>query len=426
MALTISFQEYQQQQVAAHTIPTLRLIEQNTPQLLEGGHWALAPMVVPQAPKMPGYQVGIQDGNTSYGWAHIQPAENSVFATQAGFAESVLTNCIYIDSLWLAEGVQTQNILAGLLYVALRRARILQRCNVIVVLPSLQHPLVPLLKLEPLSNVSPMMIDGMTYYPMAQRLEYAIYHAYQSCHDEVLSFIKTLAADEVIETVNQWRASFFNGPWAQAITQRTLTKQQYIYSLFNLHQYVRQTTQHLGRCVALAPSIELRNHFIYHLRGEVNHELIIERDLQHLGADVDYLMQHHVPQQGTKAFMVVQESTIGFYQDTLLMLACPLAAEGMSAAIQPQFLEDLVATIASWGVAHPKKAVGFLASHVNTDGGDDGHWESVIKMVKNHIATEENLQKFLSILQIAMSSFQQGFDDIIHEMRLWSAVPSRH
>ncbi len=349
-------------------------------------------------------------------------AEHSLFQQLTNIDSKFLDKSAFIESIWLSdEADQTGEIAAATLYFTLRRARIMERDNIITLVPSMAHPIVTLLRLEVLPNVGKVIIDGNEYIAVAQRLKYSIYNAYQQVHGEILDTIKTNIKGEVLEMYRKWVEGFFKGPWASAIRDHTLSKEQYIYSLFNLHQYVRQTTQHLGRCIALAPTIELRNHFIYHLRGEVNHELIIENDLEHLSADVNYLKYLHTPHHATKEFMVVQESTIGFYQDTVLMLACPLAAEGMTSYITPDFLDDLYETIAGWGTEKPKKAAGFLTSHVNTDGGDDGHWINVVNMIERYVRTEEDLQRFLSVAHCAMVSFERGFNVIIDDMMLWSA-----
>lgn len=357
------------------------------------------------------------DSNKPIAEATIANAATSAFKTTLDMSAKALENCISIESLSLVN----EQIAPAILYFALRRARIMGKQNVIALVPSLNDPMVKALKLEPLEKYNTVTIEGNTYYPVAQRLKYAISYAYKQCTAEMKDFINSKMIDEIVETVEQWLNQFFEGAWATAIKEHRLSKVQYIYSLYNLYQYVKQTTQHLGRCVALAPNIELRNHYIYHLRGEVNHEIIIENDLRHLNADLDYLTKVHVPNTQTKEFMVIQESTIGFYQDTVLMLACPLAAEGISSHMTPAFLEALCQCISRWGVDQPRKAAKFFESHTNTDGGDDGHWLNVVKMIAIHISDENYLQHFLSVLNLAMNGLERSFNSTIEDLELWAA-----
>ena len=119
------------------------------------------------------------------------------------------------------------------------------------------------------------------------------------------------------------KGSFFEGAWARAIRERTMTRQQYIACLYNMHHYVRQTTRHCGRAVGASKDKELRAHWVEHLNGEINHEVSIELDLKTLGVDPSFVMDERVPTGPTKLFMSVQESAIGFYRDPVAFLGLP-------------------------------------------------------------------------------------------------------
>ena len=256
--------------------------------------------------------------------------------------------------------------------------------------------------------------------PVAQALDYAIYQIYQQCHGEALAMVKKHFMKEVQETVEGWIKQFFQGSWAQAIIQEKISREQYIATLCHWHQFVRQTTQHIARAVANAANRELRNHYIYHFKGEINHELLIEQDLKHFNYDLDFLLNFQMPAEATKEFMAVQESTIGFYQNPVLLLACALAAEGMTASIKPAFLEALYRRIASWGIANPKDAARFLSSHVHTDGGDDGHWIRVLAMIGKYVDNEKLLQNFLSVLNVAMHTYERAHNANIDDYKMWT------
>jgi hypothetical protein len=137
---------------------------------------------------------------------------------------------------------------------------------------------------------------------------------------------------------------------------------------------------------------------------------------------MEYIKQYRQPSYETKAFLVVQESTLAFYQDPVLFLACPLAAEGVAAYITQEFLECLYACIASWGIKEPKKAAHFITSHTNFDGGDDGHWNHTIMKIKSHVQTETRMREFLGVLRAAMNALERSYDANIEDMRLWEPL----
>jgi hypothetical protein len=208
-----------------------------------------------------------------------------------------------------------------------------------------------------------------------------------------------------------------------AVDAGTLTREQYIYSLTQLHLFVRYTTRLLGRCVGFSPTTELRSHFISHLTGEVNHEKIIESDLKHLGEDPTYVMEVAQPNVATREFMASQESAIGFYQDPLLLLVAPLAAEGVTGHLSPVFMEKLNACVASWGVKDAKRATNFLSSHIEYDGGDDGHWQGNLDMLAKHLRTEQSLRRFLSLLLVSAEGTLRQWDSYVGDTEIFSAQP---
>src|SRR5207248_1384622 len=125
-----------------------------------------------------------------------------------------------------------------------------------------------------------------------------------------------------------------------------------------------------------------------HLKGEINHELIIERDLENLGEDVEYVAGAHQPSPATLAFMCIQESIVAFYRDPVLFLACPIAAESFAAYVQRDILDGLKRSVESWGLADPGEVVHFIKSHTGFDGGSGGHWNLCVQMVQEHVRTE--------------------------------------
>lgn len=356
----------------------------------------------------------------------IAPAEKSRFQKITHLDEKKLNKSIFISSIWVSPHTQISEMLPAILYFGLSIGRIWGRKLVLAMLPipNPDYPIATLLKLNRFENINDFHFENIEFMVAAQELNYSLYSIYQQCRGEALQLIKSHFGREILEMHRAWLNRFYSGSWTQSILNKTLAKHQYINCLFNLHQYVRHTTRLCARSIAFAENIDLRNHYINHLRGEVNHELIIEKDLKHLGADVEYLKSAHVPDPETKEFMVVQESTIGFYQDPVLMLACPLAAEGVAAHMSQEFLNSLEQTISSWGVSEPKQAMRFLASHVHTDGGEDGHWNQVVQTLNRFIQDESYLQKFLSVLTAAMNGFERGFNATVENFQLWTSTPS--
>lgn len=357
----------------------------------------------------------------------LSKADTSQFQSLTRLDKRALTNAVYISSIWVDENAKLREALPAVLYLALRRGRIWGREQVVTLIPvpNANVPIATLLRLERLSNLDNLEVDSKTLMPAAQNLKYSILSVYDQCADQERALIQDNFLGEILEVHSAWLDRFYHGSWAQSILEGTMSKEQYIYSLYNLHQYVRQTTRLCARCVAHSEDLELRNHYIYHFKGEINHELLIERDIKHLGGDLEYMMQRYVPHIGTKEFMLTQESTIGFYQDPVLMLACPMAAEGVAASMKDDFVDALLMLIESWGVKKPKEAARFLTSHIHTDGGEDGHWEHVVTIMKKHIKDEYYLQRFLTVLRCAMNGFEHGFNANVDDMKLWSAKPKQ-
>jgi len=217
--------------------------------------------------------------------------------------------------------------------------------------------------------------------------------------------------------------AFYEGPWAKAVKGRTLSVLQYLVTLENMHQYVRFTTRLLGRAVACSATTPLRAHFARHLSGEVNHEILIERDLERLGRATGYLRDERYANAETRAFMVLEQSLVSFENDPVLFAACPLAAEGITAHMDRAFLADLRACVARERPDVAEKATVFFASHIETDGGDDGHWAATMKLLHENLPDERRLGEMLTILELAAGSFTLAFDANVTDYGLFGEAP---
>lgn len=357
----------------------------------------------------------------------VVPAAKSRFARITGIPETALTTTYVVSSVWVAPNAQQNEVLPTILYFGLRRGRIEGYVNIatLIPVPNREVPYATLMRLTHLNNWPSVKQDNVELQPLAQQIKYSMSELYEHCSGEGKILVDNHLIDEVVQTHKLWLDRFYSGSWAQAVLTGTLKREQYIVSLYNTHQYVRQTTRLAARCVAHSENIDLRNHYINHFKGEINHELLVERDLKNLGGDVDYLKKRHVPDPATKEFMVVQESTIGYYQDPILMLACPMAAEGIAANMPDGFIDALHKTIASWGIDKPEECARFLSSHINTDGGEDGHWLAVVNSIKKWVRNEWQLQTFLSVLTGAMNGVERGFNANVDDMKIWSAQPKQ-
>jgi hypothetical protein len=190
-----------------------------------------------------------------------------------------------------------------------------------------------------------------------------------------------------------------------------------------MHHFVRWTTRLLGLAVARSEDPALRESFVDHLRGEVNHERILERDLQHLGEDLPFVLERSAADVGTRVFMAVQESLVGFHGDPLRFLASPLAAEGLASHLDADFLEALEAKLARWGVPEPRRAMTFFSSHVSTDGGDDGHWKRTLATALAHVRSEDELQAFLGHARASMHGLGLLYESALDDLAVFAPPP---
>lgn len=191
-----------------------------------------------------------------------------------------------------------------------------------------------------------------------------------------------------------------------------------------MHIYVRWTTRLLGTVIGITRDSGLRTHYIHHLGGEVDHEMMIENDIAHLGFDVDYVKHDMSPSENIRAFMALQESLCsGLRRDPCLFLAVPFAIEALTAFLTQDFINQLSRNIASWGVGNPARAMTFLTSHIRSDGGTDGHWDAARQILHRHINGEKELREFLSIVRLVQDSLHGAFSSYARETDIFAASP---
>ena len=312
-----------------------------------------------------------------------------------------------------------------LLYAALRRARIEGGATLAAHICDPAGVLAGIVPLSTLPGVPPLQgcpnAHSDSRVPVAQRVDLAIdraHRAWLAAGGGALD--PSLYMAEVEETIKVWLADLYQRGFFRAVVDGTLTREQFIYTAANMHQFVRWTTRLLGLAVGTSHPRRLRNHFLRHLSGEVNHEILIERDLAHLGADVEYLVDRMPPSPSTRHFMSVQESLVAFHRDPVAFMASPLAAEGVASHQTGEFLDALENVIAGWMIREPRKAMSFFTSHVNTDGGDDGHWEMTLSLVGAYLRTETETARFLATMRASMAALTAAYDEYVDDLSVFT------
>ena len=260
--------------------------------------------------------------------------------------------------------------------------------------------------------------EGTTFF--AGILDEALHAAFVSASEADRATIRKTFPKQIETRLARHVKGFYEGPWARAVAERKLSIRQYVVTLKNMHQYVRFTTRLLGRAVACSDTTSLRSHYARHLAGEVNHEILIERDLEKLGESVAYLRDLRYANAPTRAFMVLEQSLVSFERDSVLFAACPLAAEGITAHMDSPFLAALRDNVGRSSPELGKKATVFFASHIETDGGDDGHWAATLKLLQDNLPDDRKLGEFLTILDLAATSFTASFNANVDDYCLFS------
>lgn len=373
-----------------------------------------------------GYDVALVErgSNRPVAFATVLHAEGSDFQRRTHLAPSALEKAAFLTRVHVAPDAP-KGTLAVLLYAALRQARSWGRTMGSVLMVDDDTPLSRQYQFVTLAGVPRIDVAGAhPYRAKSQRLDVLLHRAFEEAREAGQPLLPLFLVAEVLDTIHHLfldkvgQTSFF-----RAVDAGTLTREQYVYSLTQMHLFVRYTTRLLGRCVGHSPTTELRTHFISHLKGEINHEIIIEKDLAYLGEDVAYVKELAAPNLPTREFMCTQESAIAFYEDPILMLAAPLTAEGVSGHLGQLFMEKLNACVTSWGVKEPQKATHFLGSHIEFDSGDDGHWQGNLDLLAQHLKTEPELRHFISMLRVCVDATLRQWDSYVSDVDLFSAQP---
>ena len=293
-----------------------------------------------------------------------------------------------------------------LAYAALQRARV-WRCSVVV-------------SGEPALVAGPMEMGLRACAGLcAQALDLAMHRLFAALGPEAREVVAGRFVAEALATLGRRSREFAGNAWCRAVREGRLGRAQYVAALAHTHQYVRFTPRLLGRALAASEDEALRDHFLRHLCGELRHERLIEADLRHLGADVEFVVRAMVPSPATLCFMALQESMIAVHQDPVRFLAAPFVAEGIAAGVEADFMARLAANVRRWGF-EPGKAMRFFSSHVHVDGGEDGHFARTVAVLGRLLRDDTTMQRFLAVLHLAADAFTRSYDGYAEEFEVLS------
>ena len=341
-------------------------------------------------------------------------AAQSGFPARSGIPPERLSGVYYATRLMIAPEFRGRGLSSLLIYGLFREARILDCRKVVAFMGEEDAVAARVTRAEPMPGVPPLHYTShqgtqLTLHAVQADVNYAMFQCWRGLRGDLRGFVADrLLSDEVIRTVLRLTDIFYDNPWFHRVSDGSLTRGQYVEFLANNHQFVRWTTRILARAAGLAADGDLRNHYLHHLSGEIDHEKLIERDLAHLGADVEYVREHMSPCVDIGHFMGVQEGIVGFRADPYLLLAVPIAIESLTAHLSGRFVDELEACVRGWGFAEPSKATSYLRSHIPLDGGEDGHWGRTGRAVSRFLKTEAETQRFVGVARMVIIAIDRA------------------
>lgn len=303
----------------------------------------------------------------------------------------------------------THEQLCFALYQAVRRGRIARKSVVSIASGVLPAALLTLMQATPSRRAG----------HLAARVDIALAKLAQA-FEPVIRANAMYYVQEVADTVRAHVAQAFEEGFFRAVIDGKVSKEQYVYILTQQHAYVRFTTRILGYCVAYSQDSQLRRHFAKHLSEEVNHEKILEADLAYLAADVDYVVQDLEANASTTQFVLGELALVSHFHDPVLLTAAPLVAEGISGHLGNGFVQRLEQVVRTWGYDEPQRATRFFSSHIEFDGGDDGHFQGSMQMLSAHLRCERELRRYLAAVHGLGECFLRIYSESMRETDAWA------
>ncbi len=358
------------------------------------------------------------------GCTHIVCAEDSDFSFYTDIPADKLRTAVLSSRSAVNPEFRNKGIFSLLIYLAGRWGRMRGRKRFVGFIEQGNPPIKKMLRCPEIPNVPLRTVSGANgeQYQVVSTsipIDYVTYRSFQTMSKALREFASNaLMPAELMFKVENGIDDFYNTKWYLKVMDETLTKDQYIAALSNIHLYVKWTTRLLATVVGQTEERELRGDLLHHLEGEVDHELMLERDLEALDWDVGFVQHAMSPNPEIIKFMAMQQSLASFERDPVMFLVAPLVAEGLSANMVPEFIHALERCIRSWGITKPKTAMSFLHSHIYTDGGDKGHWQAVQKTISKRISSESRFQHALNLTEAMFVSMCSAYNDFVNDADL--------
>jgi hypothetical protein len=356
-------------------------------------------------------------------------AEHSDFAAHSQLADEILRDTMLSTRSTVHPDYRRAGLLALLIYLGGREGRMADRRWLAGYLERGSTPGKKVTGAVELPHVPPRRVRGRRgeYELVATALDTdrALSNCYEHLPVDLKQYVRDqFFAEEIVARTMHGARQFYESPWCRAGRSGTLTRWQYLRTLAEMHLYVRWTTRLLGTVIGICSDADLRWHYVRHLEGEIDHEVQLEHDIAALGGDLDFVKHRMTPSDDIRAFMGLQEALCsGLRRDGRLFLAVPFAMESLTAFLTQEFLDRLAATIASWGVESPREAMTFLACHIQSDGGVDGHWDAARQVLSRHVRNETELQEFLSTVRCIQALIERAFTSFAATPDLFAARP---
>lgn len=362
-------------------------------------------------------EVVVYRGDDVIAAAALPATEASEFASQIGLNPDRLRHTFLLTGLAVEPTDDAQANLALVVFLAMRRHRIVGRTHYVAILTSRDHGLASLLRTQPVRNATNQ--EGTQ---AAQgRIDEAMLRCFEAMDEVQRAVARGGFAEEIRAAVKDRVGPFVANPTFEAARAGSLSQDQYIHSIANQHQYVRYTTRILGLAVSNCEDPELRRHFAMHLSGEVNHEVWLEEDLAYLDGDVDYVKDLMVPDAPIMKFSFITEALTSFRRDPVVFMGVPIAIEGAAAHTPMSAIEAIQACIRSWGYDRPEEGTRFLARHIEADAGQDGHeghWDATLRVMSTYVKTERQQQQILRIIDLIFQSLQSAYSGYVAQPSL--------
>lgn len=345
------------------------------------------------------------------GCSHMIEAEASDFPTLSGIDPQSLSNAVYASRSALKKDRRGGSIYPLLMYAGVCYYRRFGRKLMVAYLEDGDHPVQRRynMQLIPHANIVEIPISpdkSLRIEPRFLDIDHANSINFRGLlGEEAKSIARQIAVTEIELTVEGWSKVVNDSPFWQRARSGMLTRDQYLLLLGQLHRFVRNTTRVIAMAWSKSDTKTLQKHFRKHVMEEIDHEVMIEADMAYLGADVDYYLNHLPTHPGIRAFNGLQESLLSHRSDPVMYMAVPFAVEGISAFINDENIIALANVIKSWGIADPRMATRFLASHRDFDGDQGGHWDGTLVMLRQYVRDEQQAREFVAISRSVFDNF---------------------